>query len=60
MEEFNSDDKTEQNEELIIEKSHENKSLITFSKLNKYFLILALFTIFNFLSSLKSSFMSLI
>ena len=60
MEELNSDDKTEQNEELIIEKSHEKKSLITFYKLNKYFLIrlYLLFLIFC-LIYLKTSFMIL-
>ena len=55
MEDFYFDDKIEQNEELT-EKANEKKSLITFSKLNKYFLILALFAIFNFLSSLFENF----
>ena len=55
MEDLYFDDKTEQNEELT-EKTNEKKSLITFSKLNKYFLILALFAIFNFLSSLFENF----
>ena len=48
-------DKTEQNEELT-ENATEKKSLITFYKLNKYFLIPALFTIFNFLSDLIEDF----
>ena len=45
------DEKIEKNEELT-ENNDENKSLITFAKLNKYFLIPFLSAIFNFLSYL--------
>ena len=45
------DEKIEKNEELT-ENNDENKSLITFAKINKYFLIPFLSAIFNFLSDL--------
>ena len=48
MEELYLDDKSEQNEELI-EENKKNKSFITFSKLNKLFLIPFLYAIFYFL-----------
>ena len=43
--------KLKKNEELT-ENNDENKSLITFAKLNKYFLIPFLSALFNFLSDL--------
>ena len=56
MEDINKDDeKIEDNEELI-ENNDENKSLITFAKLNKYFLIPFLSALFNFLSDLFGTF----
>ena len=51
MKEKNSDEKIEKNEELI-EDNDEKKSLITFAKLNKYFLIPFLSALFKFLSDL--------
>ena len=51
MQELNEDDENEQNEELT-EVKDKNKSLITFAKLNKLFLIPFLFAILNFLSIL--------
>ena len=51
MQEINEDDENEQNEELT-EVKDKNKSLITFAKLNKLFLIPFLFAILNFLSIL--------
>ena len=51
MEVFYTNTIIEQNEELI-EKTNENKSLITFAKFNKFFLIPILLAIFNFLSDL--------
>ena len=49
------DEKIEKNEELK-ENNDENKSLITFAKLNKYFLIPFLSALFNFLSDLFGKF----
>ena len=51
MEEFNLDEEIDKNDELT-EKIHEKKSLITFAKLNKFFLIPFLFAIFIFISNL--------
>ena len=51
MEEFNLDEEIDKNDELN-EKSNEKKSLITFAKLNKFFLIPILCAIFGFLNYL--------
>ena len=51
MEVLNEDDQIEENEELT-EKNNKKKSLITFAKLNKLFIIPFLFAILNFLSIL--------
>ena len=51
MEELNEDDEIEQNEELT-EKKNKKKSLITFAKLNKLFIIPFLFAILSFISNL--------
>ena len=51
MEELNQDNGIEQKEEELIDKNNENKSLITFAKLNKLFLIPFSFIIFNILSN---------
>ena len=51
MEKLNLDEKTDKDAELI-EVNLKNKSLITFSKLNKYFLFPILFAIFYFISNL--------
>ena len=52
MEDLNFDEKTDDNYELSEKTNRINKSLITFAKFDKFFLIPILLSIFNFLADL--------